>query len=152
MISESGDVFEYPMVDREPLDKWTFQKTTLLGDAAHPTYPVGSSGASQAIIDSRKLVFYLKVKGLNNSALAAYEDEMRPLTSKITITNRSAGPDALLQVVEDRCEGKFGSINNIITESELKNHSEKYKTIAGTNIEKLNNSNGILSSYIRPNF
>ena len=151
LISESGDVFEYPMVDREPLDKWTFEKTTLLGDAAHPTYPVGSSGASQAIIDSRKLVFYLKAKGLNNSALAAYEDEMRPLTSKITITNRSDGPDALLQVVEDRCEGKFASINNIITESELKDHSEKYKTIAGTNIEKLNNSKGILSSYIRPN-
>ena len=147
LISDAGDVFEYPMVDREPLEKWTFDNTTILGDAAHPTYPVGSSGASQAIIDSRKLVYQFKNKGLNNSALLSYENEMRPLTNKITLTNRQAGPDALLQVVEDRCDGQFIEIENVITKKELKQHADKYKMVAGINIERLNNSKGILSQY-----
>ena len=147
LISDSGDVFEYPMVDREPLEKWTFDNTTILGDAAHPTYPVGSSGASQAIIDSRKLVYQFKNKGLNNSALLSYENEMRPLTTKITLTNRQAGPDALLQVVEDRCDGEFIEIEDVITKKELKQHADKYKMVAGINIERLNNSKGILSQY-----
>ena len=147
LISNAGDVFEYPMVDREPLEKWTFDNTTILGDAAHPTYPVGSSGASQAIIDSRKLVYQFKNKGLNNSALLSYENEMRPLTNKITLTNRQAGPDALLQVVEDRCDGQFIEIENVITKKELKQHADKYKMVAGINIERLNNSKGILSQY-----
>ena len=147
LISDAGDVFEYPMVDREPLEKWTFDNTTILGDAAHPTYPVGSSGASQAIIDSRKLVYQFKNKGLNNSALLSYENEMRPLTNKITLTNRQAGPDALLQVVEDRCDGEFMEIEDVITKKELKQHADKYKMVAGINIERLNNSKGILSQY-----
>lgn len=147
LISNAGDVFEYPMVDREPLEKWTFDNTTILGDAAHPTYPVGSSGASQAIIDSRKLVYQFKNKGLNNSALLSYENEMRPITNKITLTNRQAGPDALLQVVEDRCDGQFIEIENVITKKELKQHADKYKMVAGINIERLNNSKGILSQY-----
>ena len=147
LISDAGDVFEYPMVDREPLEKWTFDNTTILGDAAHPTYPVGSSGASQAIIDSRKLVYQFKNKGLNNSALISYENEMRPLTNKITLTNRQAGPDALLQVVEDRCDGEFIEIEDVITKKELKQHADKYKMVAGINIERLNNSKGILSQY-----
>ena len=147
LISDAGDVFEYPMVDREPLEKWTFDNTTILGDAAHPTYPVGSSGASQAIIDSRKLVYQFKNKGLNNSALLSYENEMRPITNKITLTNRQAGPDALLQVVEDRCDGEFIEIEDVITKKELKQHADKYKMVAGINIERLNNSKGILSQY-----
>jgi 2-polyprenyl-6-methoxyphenol hydroxylase-like FAD-dependent oxidoreductase len=147
LISDAGDVFEYPMVDREPLEKWTFDNTTILGDAAHPTYPVGSSGASQAIVDSRKLVYHLKKQGLNKSALISYENEMRPLTNKITLTNRQAGPDALLQVVEDRCDGKFIEIEDVISKKEMKEHADKYKTVAGINIQRLNNSKGILSKY-----
>ena len=148
LISETSSIYEYPMVDRDPLPKWTFGRTTLLGDAAHPTYPVGSNGASQAIIDARKLAFHLKVNGLNETALLSYEEEMLPLTAKITLANRSSGPDALLQVVEDRCAGTFNNIQEIISQSELKNHSEKYKSVAGLNIERLNNTDSILSSLI----
>ena len=148
LISETSSIYEYPMVDRDPLEKWTFGRTTLLGDAAHPTYPVGSNGASQAIIDARKLAFHLKVNGLNETALLSYEKEMLPLTAKITLANRSSGPDALLQVVEDRCGGTFNNIQEVISQSELKNHSEKYKSIAGLNIERLNNTDSILSSLI----
>ena len=136
------------MVDRDPLEQWTFERTTLLGDAAHPTYPVGSNGASQAIIDARKLAFHLKVIGTNEKALLKYEKEMLPLTAKITLANRNSGPDALLQVVEDRCEGCFNDVQEIISQNELEAHSEKYKSVAGLNIEKLNKSNSILSSLI----
>ena len=146
LISETSSIYEYPMVDRDPLQKWTFGRTTLLGDAAHPTYPVGSNGASQAIIDARKLAFYLKVNGPNEAALLNYEKEKIPLTAKITLANRSSGPDALLQVVEDRCEGSFKNIQEIISQNELKNHSEKYKSVAGLNIERLNNTGRVLIS------
>ena len=148
LITETSSIYEYPMVDRAPLQKWTFKRTTLLGDAAHPTYPVGSNGASQAIIDARKLAFYLKVNGTNEEALLNYEKEMLPLTTKITFANRSSGPDALLQVVEDRCGGSFKNIREIISQNELEAHSEKYKSVAGLNIEKLNNSDNILCSLI----
>ena len=148
LISETSSIYEYPMVDRDPLEKWTFERTTLLGDAAHPTYPVGSNGASQAIIDARKLAFHLKVTGTNEKALLNYEKEMLPLTTKITVANRDSGPDALLQVVEDRCAGSFNDVQEIISQNELEAHSQKYKSVAGLNIEKLNNSNSILSSFI----
>ena len=148
LISETTSIYEYPMVDRNPLQNWTFERTTLLGDAAHPTYPVGSNGASQAIIDSRKLAFHLKVSKTNKAALMDYEKEMLPLTAKITLANRNSGPDALLQVVEDRCKGSFNNIHEVISQNELETHSEKYKSIAGLNIEKLNNSDSILSSFI----
>ena len=148
LISETRAIYEYPMVDRNPLEQWTFERTTLLGDAAHPTYPVGSNGASQAIIDARKLAFHLKVTGTNEKALLNYEKEMLPLTAKITLANRNSGPDALLQVVEDRCGGSFNDVKEIISQNELEAHSEKYKSVAGLNIDKLNNSNSILSSFI----
>ena len=136
------------MVDRDPLEQWTFERITLLGDAAHPTYPVGSNGASQAIIDARKLAFHLKVIGTNKEALLNYEKEMLPVTAKITLANRNSGPDALLQVVEDRCKGAFNDVQEIISQNELEAHSEKYKSVAGLNIDKLNNSASILSSLI----
>ena len=148
LISETGSIYEYPMVDRDPLEQWTFERITLLGDAAHPTYPVGSNGASQAIIDARKLAFHLKVIGTNKEALLNYEKEMLPVTAKITLANRNSGPDALLQVVEDRCKGAFNDVQEIISQNELEAHSEKYKSVAGLNIDKLNNSASILSSLI----
>ena len=108
---------------------------------------MGSNGASQAIIDARNL-HSIKVTGINEKALLNYEKEMLPLTTKITLANRDSGPDALLQVVEDRCAGSFNDIQEIISQHELEAHSEKYKLVAGLNIEKLNNSNSILSSFI----
>ena len=74
---------------------------------------------------------------------------MRPITNKITLTNRQAGPDALLQVVEDRCDGKFIEIEDVISKKEMKEHADKYKTVAGINIQRLNNSKGILSKYFQ---
>ena len=139
LIRSADKVFEYPMVDRDPLDRWTHGAVTLMGDAAHATYPVGSNGASQAIVDARKLGSYLLQHGLTPNALTAYEEDLLPATRKIVLTNRGGGgPDAVLQMIEDRCGGKFETINQVASREELAEHAEKYKKIAGFSIDALN--------------
>ncbi len=139
LVERAGKVFEYPMVDRDPLNNWTEGRVTLLGDAAHATYPVGSNGASQAIIDARKMGRAFLDHGVTPTALKAYEDEMRPLTTKIIETNRAGGgPDAVLQLVEDRCDGQFDSLEDVVSREELASHADKYKAIAGFAVEALN--------------
>jgi 2-polyprenyl-6-methoxyphenol hydroxylase-like FAD-dependent oxidoreductase len=138
LISGARKVFEYPMVDRDPIDRWTQGAVTLLGDAAHPTYPVGSNGASQAIVDARKLGRYMLDHGVTPQALLAYEDELRPATTRIVLTNRGSGPDAVLQMIEDRCGGQFDSIEDVTAPGELASHAAKYKSIAGFSIDALN--------------
>lgn len=139
MIRGAGDVFEYPMVDRDPLDRWTVGSVTLMGDAAHVTYPVGSNGASQAIVDARKLGRALLDHGVTPAALHAYENEMRPAVNKIVLANRGGGgPDAILQRVEDLCDGKFERIEDVISHDDLAAHAAKYKSVAGFGVEALN--------------
>ena len=50
LIRGAETVLEFPMVDQDPLPRWTFGRVTLLGDAAHPMVPRGSNGAGQAIL------------------------------------------------------------------------------------------------------
>lgn len=138
LVNGARKIFEYPMVDRDPVERWTDGRATLMGDAAHPTYPVGSNGASQAIIDARKLGACLLDHGLRADALEAYEDEIRPATTRIVLTNRGSGPDAVLQLIEDRCGGSFDHIDDVTRPGELADHAAKYKAIAGFGIEALN--------------
>ena len=98
LIRGAGAVYEYPMVDRDPLEQWTAGNVTLMGDAAHPTYPVGSNGASQAIVDARVIGAKLLEHGVNAAAFQAYEAEVRPLTKAVGLANRAgSGPDGVLQ-------------------------------------------------------
>jgi 2-polyprenyl-6-methoxyphenol hydroxylase-like FAD-dependent oxidoreductase len=138
LIRSSGLVYEYPMVDREPLPGWTMGAVTLMGDAAHPTYPVGSNGASQAIIDARKLGAAIRAHGASRAALLAYEAEMRPRAEAILRANRGKGPDAVMQMVEDRCGGVFDDIEKVIPRAELAAHAEHYKRLSGFSIDTLN--------------
>lgn len=138
LIHDSGLVYEYPMVDREPLPAWTEGCVTLMGDAAHATYPVGSNGATQAIIDARKLGAAFRDHGVNRSALLAYEAEMRPRAEGILRANRGKGPDAVMQMVEDRCGGVFETIETVIPHAELAAHAEHYKRLSGFSVEILN--------------
>ncbi len=141
LINSAENIYEYPMVDRDPLAQWTSGNVTLLGDAAHPTYPVGSNGATQAIMDGRKLGRAFLDHGVNNKALLVYETELRPLTTKVGETNRSGkGPDAVLQMIEDRCGGMFTNLADVASHEELEAHATAYKKIAGFAIETLNNS------------
>ena len=81
-------------------------------NTAHPTYPVGSNGASQAIIDARKLGLNLMIEGINESALIRFEKENIHKANNLILTNRQSGPDAVLQLVEDKCDGEFENIND----------------------------------------
>ncbi|AHD02423.1 flavin-dependent oxidoreductase [Leisingera methylohalidivorans] len=139
LIRGAEVVYEYPMVDRDPLDSWTTGNVTLMGDAAHPTYPVGSNGASQAIVDARVIGARLLEHGVTAKALQAYEAELRPLTTAVGRANRAgSGPDGVLQRVEDLCGGNFRDIGEVIPQAELAAHAAKYKSIAGFSIEGLN--------------
>lgn len=138
LIEAAERVYEYPMVDRDPLPRWTFGRVSLIGDAAHAAYPVGSNGAGSAIVDARNLAAAFVEHGLGPEALAAYEARMRPITEKVILTNRTAGPDSILDVVEERSGGEFGHISEVIPEAELAAHAAQYKAIAGYGIEAIN--------------
>ncbi|KIN60660.1 Monooxygenase family protein [Sulfitobacter noctilucae] len=138
LIEASDEVLEYPMVDRDPLPRWTDGRVTLMGDAAHPAYPVGSNGAGSAILDARRLGAAFLSHGLTQVALEAYEADMRPVTNAVTLMNRVAGPDTILDVVEARSGGKFEHINDVIPQAELAAHADKYKSTAGTSVADTN--------------
>ncbi len=139
LIRGADRVYEYPMVDRDPLESWTMGRVTLMGDAAHPTYPVGSNGASQAIVDARVIGARLLDHGVTPEALAAYEAEIRPLTTRVGLANRAGGgPDGILQRVEDLCGGRFGHIEEVISRADLAEHAARYKALAGFSIKALN--------------
>ncbi|MEE9315222.1 MAG: flavin-dependent oxidoreductase [Rhizobiaceae bacterium] len=145
LINSAEKIYEYPMVDRDPLEAWTDGHVTLLGDAAHPTYPVGSNGATQAIMDGRKLGRAFLDYGIRAAALQAYEAEVRPITTKVGQTNRSGkGPDGVLQMIEDRCGGMFENLDDVASQEELEAHAVSYKKIAGFAIETLNASEQII--------
>ncbi|RWB57045.1 flavin-dependent oxidoreductase [Mesorhizobium sp.] len=138
LIRISGAVYEYPMVDRDPLPSWTTGCVTLMGDAAHATYPVGSNGATLAIIDARKLGRAIRDFGPTRPALLAYEAEMRPRAEGVLRANRGKGPDAVMQMVEDRCGGVFDDIETVIPCTDLAAHAEHYKRLSGFSIDILN--------------
>ena len=91
------------MVDRDPLGRWSFGRVTLLGDAAHPMYPVGSNGASQAILDAEALAVSLAGTTDIADALRRYEAERLPPTAAVVRSNRAMGPEVVMQLVEERC-------------------------------------------------
>jgi 2-polyprenyl-6-methoxyphenol hydroxylase-like FAD-dependent oxidoreductase len=138
LIQASDRCFEYPMVDRDPLECWTFGHVTLLGDAAHPMYPIGSNGASQGILDARVLAREIRRAGATPEALLAYEAERRPATGKIVLANRANGPEQVMQLVEQRTPDGFVRIEDVLTPEELEGTASSYKRIAGFDRDALN--------------
>jgi 2-polyprenyl-6-methoxyphenol hydroxylase-like FAD-dependent oxidoreductase len=138
MIESTEEILEYPMVDRDPLPRWSLGRLTLLGDAAHPMYPRGSNGAGQAIIDARFLAGQIRKLGATEAALAAYETVRNPATAKVVLTNRTDPPDTILREVWQRSGGKrFARIEDVISAGELEAISERYKKVAGFDRETL---------------
>ncbi|WP_439672400.1 5-methylphenazine-1-carboxylate 1-monooxygenase [Cupriavidus necator] len=139
MIQATEAILEYPMVDQDPLPKWTFGRVTLLGDAAHPMVPRGSNGAGQAILDAPCLVEQLKLHGLNASALEAYDGIRGKATADVVLMNRKAPPDAILQTVHELTGGEpFARIEDVINNAALADISNRYKNVAGLNKGVLN--------------
>ena len=143
LIRNADMILEYPMVDRDPLPRWTFGRATLLGDAAHPMYPRGSNGAAQAILDGEALVAALLDADDPEAALVAYEAARRPPTSKIVETNRTAPPDTMITLVEERTGGKpFDRLEDVVSPAELAAIAGGYRTIAGYATDQVNKASG----------
>jgi len=139
LIRAAPMVWVYPMVDRNPTPRWTHGPITLLGDAAHPMYPVGSNGASQAILDARTLTGCLRCYRQNlEQGLQRYDELRRPATAAITIANRQQGPEACLQLVEDRAPDGFVKPQEVVTPTELQAIADNYKQLAGFAVAELN--------------
>ncbi len=137
-IRAADSVLEFPMVDQDPLPRWSFGRITLLGDAAHPMVPRGSNGAGQAILDARVLASALLGNDDPAAALAAYETQRLEATTRIVLTNRTNPPDAILREVFQRTRDRpFDHIDDVISREELVGLSEGYKKIAGYSKEAL---------------
>jgi 2-polyprenyl-6-methoxyphenol hydroxylase-like FAD-dependent oxidoreductase len=144
MLRGAADVYEYPMIDREPVPTWRDGNAVLLGDAAHVMYPTGSNGASQAIIDARVLGAALLQHGVSARALQAYDEKLCPEISPLILRNRGAGPFGLLNLLDERCGGVFDDINAVLPQAERDEFMHKYKVAAGFAAERLNAAPSII--------
>ncbi|MEO7403698.1 MAG: FAD-dependent monooxygenase, partial [Burkholderiales bacterium] len=131
IIRGAESVYEFPMVDRDPLDRWSFGRVTLLGDAAHPMYPIGSNGASQAILDAEAIAESLATIADPVAALKDYEAKRLPMAAGIVHMNRKQGIDVILDVVEERAPNGFANIDDVIPRAELESIVARYKQVAG---------------------
>jgi 2-polyprenyl-6-methoxyphenol hydroxylase-like FAD-dependent oxidoreductase len=131
LIRNAEQVFEYPMVDRNPVARWNEGCTTLLGDAAHAMYPIGSNGASQAILDAAALARALNEHRKIADALAAYEQERLPATSAIVLANRRNGPEQCMQMAHERAPNGFKRIEDVFAAGELQAIADSYKQLTG---------------------
>ncbi|BCM82187.1 flavin-dependent oxidoreductase [Methylobacterium indicum] len=125
LVEATPQIFEYPMCDRDPLPRWSHGRVTLLGDAAHPMYPVGSNGASQAILDARALGDALASAEHPMQALHTYEAERRPKTAEIVMLNRKGGPERVIDEVEKRAPAGFARVEDVLS------HAERQAIVGG---------------------
>ncbi len=137
LVEASGVFWEYPMCDRDPLPRWSFGRVTLLGDAAHPMYPVGSNGASQAILDARALARHLSAAPVAD-ALTAYDAERRTMTADIVLTNRLGGPERVIDVLEQRAPDGFEDVEQVAPYAEREAIVRGYAKMAGFDREQVN--------------
>jgi 2-polyprenyl-6-methoxyphenol hydroxylase-like FAD-dependent oxidoreductase len=142
LLRQTAVVYEYLMVDRDPLDRWSFGRVTLLGDAAHPMYPAGSNGAAQAILDARALADALAAARAGDgdipAALGRYEAARRPPTTRLVLSNRQEGPERILQLVEERAPEGFDDLEAVVPRAELEAIAAQYKQAAGFDRQTLN--------------
>ncbi|MBR1271588.1 flavin-dependent oxidoreductase [Bradyrhizobium sp. AUGA SZCCT0222] len=139
LIEQSPDIFEFPLVDRDPVSTWTCGRVTLLGDAAHPMQPIGSQAGSQAILDARLLTAALSAISNPVEALQHYDTTRRPVMNDITLRNRSFGPEAAMQLVEERAPNGFVRIEDVISRHELDSIANSFAVAAGLDVETVNN-------------
>jgi 5-methylphenazine-1-carboxylate 1-monooxygenase len=138
LIEATPEFWEYPMCDRDPLPHWSHGRVTLLGDAAHPMYPVGSNGASQAILDARVLADRLKSDEQPYQALWAYEQERLPMTAQLIRMNRKGGPEGVIDAVEARAPDGFTDIEAVLSYDERMAIVRGYAATAGFAREQVN--------------
>jgi 2-polyprenyl-6-methoxyphenol hydroxylase-like FAD-dependent oxidoreductase len=132
MIRDADQILEYPMVDKDPIARWSFGRVALAGDAAHPMYPRGSNGAAQAAIDARTLADFFSRHTDPREALKDYEAARAEPAAKVVCTNREHPPDFINIKVEELVGDKpFDDLDKYITQDDLRALSDNYKRIAG---------------------
>ncbi|RFS82766.1 flavin-dependent oxidoreductase [Actinomadura spongiicola] len=138
MLAGSAEILEYPMVDRDPLDRWTSGRVTLLGDAAHPMYPIGSNGGSQAVLDARVLAHELARASDPAEGLLGYERERREKVNAIVLACRDMPADRILHTVSERAPDGFTAIEDVLTPDELATITSAYRQTSFSDVESLN--------------
>lgn len=138
LIEATETFYEYPNCDRNPLPRWSFGRVTLLGDAAHPMYPVGSNGASQAILDAQCLARHLEAVRSIADAFAIYDAERRPAMAKIVEANRKGGPEGVIDLIEARAPDGFDDIDRIASHAERESVVRGYASMAGFARDQVN--------------
>jgi 2-polyprenyl-6-methoxyphenol hydroxylase-like FAD-dependent oxidoreductase len=148
VIDRAEVILEFPKLDRDAVDRWSFGRVTLLGDAAHPMHPVGSQAGSQAIIDARVLAWHL-AKGADDvqGALRAYEQDRLPVTRTIALQNRAMGAEVMMDLAEARAPGGFADIEAVLPRREREERAAAYRRLSGLDVEAVN---GRPSLSVRP--
>ena len=138
LIEQSPEIYEFPLVDRDPVAAWSFGRVTLLGDAAHPMQPIGGQAGSQAILDARALTRALSETRDPVTALLRYDGERRPAMNEIILRNRNLGPEAAMQLAEERAPNGFALIDEVISRRELDAIATSFAAAAGLDVETVN--------------
>jgi 5-methylphenazine-1-carboxylate 1-monooxygenase len=138
LITGAPRILEYPMVDRDPLPSWGAGRVTLLGDAAHPMYPIGANGGSQAVLDARVLAWSLARADTPAEGLAAYESQRLPAVNAIVLACRDMPADRLLQTVSTRAPGGFERIEDVLSAAELASFDQAYRATTLPDVAALN--------------
>ncbi|MEH6546826.1 MAG: flavin-dependent oxidoreductase [Sneathiella sp.] len=138
LFENAMSIHKFPMIDRDPLPKWSFDRATLMGDAAHAMYPNGSNGVSQGVLDALTFADILATRPNIIKALQTYEKVRLEPTSKIILANRQTGPEQVMQMVHEKCEGQCGQQHTCISRNVLEDISLKYKKLAGFDRQSVN--------------
>lgn len=138
MFENAISIHKFPMIDRDPLPKWSFDRVTLMGDAAHAMYPNGSNGVSQGVLDALIFSDILSNSSDIIQSLQVYEKTRLDPTSKIILANRQTGPEQVMQMVHETCSGRCGDVHTCISQEILEDISLKYKKLAGFDRHSLN--------------
>ncbi|CAF1091215.1 unnamed protein product [Rotaria sordida] len=138
LISSSIIVNQFHLTDRDPLPRWTYDRVTLIGDAAHPMYPHGGNGCSQAILDARDLVLAFRAHGITPAGLEIYDQLRRPVLKDSILAAREFGPDKILKIIDERAPFGFQNLSEVISSEELDKIFSVYRKQVNWNVEKLN--------------
>ena len=145
LVERSQEIYEFLLVDRDPVPAWSFGRVTLLGDAAHPMQPIGSQAGSQAILDARALARGLVETADPVASLERYDAERRPAMNDLILRNRNLGPEAAMQLVEERSPKGFARVEDVISQHELDDIARSFAVAAGLDVETVNQRPSYLS-------
>ncbi|MFE6158282.1 flavin-dependent oxidoreductase [Streptomyces sp. NPDC056486] len=138
LIRTSDEAFIYPMVDRDPLPRWTHGAVTLLGDAAHAMYPMGSNGATQAIMDARVLARELALRPDPRAALAGYETARLSALTELHKSTRRRGPEVVIDLAHQRAPAGFRTADEVFPGTELHDISADFARLGGFDPDLVN--------------